>query len=64
MIEPTESEDIAECDRFCDALLGIRQEIQEIIDGKQDPKVNLLKLAPFTLTHLMQEDWPYNFTRE
>ena len=34
MIEPTESEDIAECDRFVDALLQIREEIQEIIDGK------------------------------
>lgn len=64
MIEPTESEDIAECDRFVDSLLQIRAEIQEIIDGKQDPKLNTLKLSPFTLQHLMQEDWPYSFTRE
>jgi glycine dehydrogenase len=53
MIEPTESEDRYECDRFVDALLQIREEIQEIIDGKQDSKLNTLKLSPFTLSHLM-----------
>ena len=64
MIEPTESEDIYECDRFVDSLLQIREEIQQIIDGKQDKELNTLKLAPFTLKHLMQTDWPYKFTRE
>jgi len=63
MIEPTESEDKPELDRFCDAMIAIRHEIQEIIDGKQDPVNNVLKLSPFTLSHLMQEDWPYNFSR-
>jgi glycine dehydrogenase len=64
MIEPTESEDIYELDRFVEALLSIRKEIQEIIDGEQDQKENLLKLAPFTLKHVTQNDWPYKFSRE
>jgi glycine dehydrogenase len=38
MIEPTESEDKHELDRFCDAMIAIRHEIQEIIDGKMDPE--------------------------
>jgi len=63
MIEPTESEDKHELDRFCDAMIAIRHEIQEIIDGKIDPEVNVLKLAPFTLSHLMQAEWPYEFSR-
>lgn len=63
MIEPTESEDIFELDRFINSMLSIRQEIQDVIDGKQDKDVNLLKLAPFTLEHVTQEAWPYKFTR-
>jgi glycine dehydrogenase len=46
MIEPTESEDKVELDRFCDALLKIRQEIKEIEEGKADAKDNVLKNAP------------------
>jgi len=49
MIEPTESEDMLEMDRYVWALLAIRQEIQDIQDGKVDKKENLLKLSPFTL---------------
>ena len=64
MVEPTESEDLMEMDRYVWALTQIRQEIQDIMDGKVDPKQNLLKLAPFTLNHLMQEDWPYSFSRK
>ena len=63
MIEPTESEDMREMDRYVWALLAIRQEIQDIQDGKVDKKENLLKLSPFTLSHLMQDDWPYSFSR-
>ena len=48
MIEPTESEDKAELDRFCDALLSIREEIKEIEEGKADKKDNPLKNAPHT----------------
>lgn len=44
MVEPTESEDKAELDRFCDALISIRQEIADIEDGRVDPKVNPLKV--------------------
>ena len=64
MIEPTESEDLVEIDRFCESMLKIREEIQEIIDGKQDREVNMLKLAPFTLEHATQDKWDYNFTRQ
>ena len=64
MIEPTESEDFYEMNRYIMALLEIRKEIQEIADGKQDQEANVLKLAPFTLPELMKTDWDYNFTRE
>lgn len=49
MIEPTESEDKPEIDRFILSLVRIREEIQDIIDGKVDKDQNVLKLAPFTL---------------
>jgi len=64
MIEPTESEDMPEIDRFIISMLQIRQEIQDVIDGKQDRDVNLLKLSPFTLQHATQDEWPYSFTRQ
>ena len=64
MIEPTESEDINEINRYVWALLEIRKEIQEIIDGKADKEVNLLTMAPFTLPELMSAEWPYEFSRE
>lgn len=64
MVEPTESEDMYEMNRYVMALLEVRREIQDIIDGKQDAEKNLLKLAPFTLPELMKEDWDYGFTRE
>ncbi|KAG0268699.1 hypothetical protein DFQ27_005939 [Actinomortierella ambigua] len=56
MIEPTESESKEELDRFCDAMIAIRGEIQEIQDGKQPQKDNLLNNAPHTLTTLMKGD--------
>ena len=52
MIEPTESEDLPQMDRFIDSMLLIRKEIQDIIDGKQPKDKNLLKLSPFTLQHV------------
>jgi len=64
MIEPTESEDKAELDRFCDALLSIRQEIREIEEGKTDKKDNLLKNAPHTQLVIVQEEWNKNYSRE
>ncbi len=64
MIEPTESEDKAELDRFCDALLGIRQEIREIEEGKVDRKDNVLKNAPHTQDVIISSEWNKSYTRE
>jgi len=62
MIEPTESESLAELDRFCEALISIRQEISDIEVGKADPENNLLKNAPHAQHLLTEEDWdrPYS----
>ena len=64
MIEPTESEDKAEMDRFCDALLSIRQEIKEIAEGRMDKKNNALKNAPHTQMMLVNSEWNKPYTRE
>ena len=64
MIEPTESEDKAEIDRFCDAMLRIREEIRDIEEGRADRNNNMLKNAPHTLKRLMKTDWDYPYTRE
>ena len=63
MIEPTESEDKAELDRFCDALIAIRNEIRAIEEGKADKKDNLLKNAPHTQLTVMAEEWPHAYSR-
>ena len=54
MIEPTESEDKAELDRFCDAMLSIREEIRAIEEGKCDKTDNALKNAPHTQTSYLR----------
>ena len=64
MIEPTESESQAELDRFCDALIAIRKEIQEIEDGKADKQNNLLKNAPHTAEAVTAEAWNRPYSRE
>jgi glycine dehydrogenase len=64
MIEPTESESKAELDRFCDALISIRQEIRDIETGKADKVDNALKNAPHPATVVMKTDWPHKYTRE
>jgi glycine dehydrogenase len=64
MIEPTESESKAELDRFCDALIAIRHEIQDVIDGKADPKDNVLKNAPHTAAEVTSDSWSHPYTRE
>jgi glycine dehydrogenase len=61
MIEPTESEDLAELDRFCDAMISIRKEI-EAANG--DDTNNILKNAPHTLAMLTTDTWVYPYTRE
>jgi glycine dehydrogenase len=64
MIEPTESEDKAELDRFCDALLSIREEIRAIEEGKADKKDNPLKNAPHTQHVVISSQWNHAYTRE
>lgn len=64
MIEPTESESKAELDRFCDAMIAIHAEIQEIESGKVDSKNNLLKQAPHTADVLLKTEWDRPYTRE
>jgi glycine dehydrogenase len=64
MIEPTESEAQDELDRFCDAMIAIRGEIQAVIDGKADPKDNVLKHAPHTAAAVSADDWPHGYSRE
>lgn len=64
MIEPTESEDKAELDRFCDALLSIREEIRAIEEGKADKKDNALKNAPHTQHVVISSQWSHGYTRE
>jgi glycine cleavage system P protein (glycine dehydrogenase) len=63
MIEPTESESQEELDRFCDAMIAIRQEIQAVIDGTADPRDNVLKNAPHTATAIAADDWPHPYSR-
>lgn len=64
MIEPTESESKAELDRFCDALIRIRAEIQDIIEGRMPRSGNLLKNAPHTVEAVTATDWPHPYSRE
>jgi glycine dehydrogenase len=64
MIEPTESESKAELDRFCDAMIAIRQEIREIETEMQPRGDNLLKNAPHTAEALLATDWSHPYPRE
>jgi len=63
MIEPTESESKDELDRFCDAMISIREEIQEVIDGKADRQNNVLKNAPHTAAAVSADEWPHPYSR-
>jgi glycine dehydrogenase len=63
MIEPTESEARDELDRFCDAMLAIRAEIQAVIDGTADAKDNVLKHAPHTAAVVMADEWTRPYSR-
>ncbi|MGE0041640.1 MAG: aminomethyl-transferring glycine dehydrogenase [Vicinamibacterales bacterium] len=64
MVEPTESEPKAELDRFCDALIAIRAEIEAVVTGAADPKDNVLKNAPHTAASVAADEWPHPYTRE
>lgn len=64
MIEPTESEDKAELDRFCDAMLQIREEIRAVENGTADKKDNVLKNAPHTQFVITADEWSHAYTRQ
>jgi glycine dehydrogenase len=63
MIEPTESESKAELDRFCDAMISIREEIRAIEEGKSDRSDNPLVNAPHTAAELAEENWTHPYSR-
>lgn len=63
MIEPTESESLEELDRFCDALISIRDEIRAVENGKADGEDNVLKNAPHTAAAVTADEWPYPYPR-
>ena len=64
MIEPTESESLTEIDRFCDAMISIREEIRDIEIGKLSKTDNPLKNAPHTIADLIAPDWKHGYSRE
>ncbi len=63
MIEPTESENRRELDRFCDAMISIRNEIREVQEGRADPVNNLLTNAPHTHRLLLEDSWSKPYTK-
>ncbi len=64
MIEPTESESKTELDRFCDALISIKQEILDVESGKSDKIDNVLKNAPHTAKEIASDNWSHTYSRE
>ncbi len=64
MIEPTESESLAELDRFCDAMITIREEIRAVQEGRLDAEDNPLRNAPHTLLDVTAEQWEHGYSRE
>ncbi len=64
MIEPTESESLSELDRFCDALIQIREEIRNIETGLADPVDNVLKQAPHPMREVVSSHWTHPYSRE
>jgi glycine dehydrogenase len=64
MVEPTESEAKDELDRFCDAMIAIRAEIQAVIDGAADRRDNALKNAPHTAAAVAADEWTHAYSRE
>jgi len=64
MVEPTESEDKAELDRFCDAMIQIRSEIEAVATGKADAHDNVLKHSPHTAAAVASSTWKHSYSRE
>lgn len=63
-IEPTESEGLAEIDRFCDAMITIKQEADDIVSGKQPRENNIFKNAPHPVSVLAMDEWDRPYTRQ
>jgi glycine dehydrogenase len=64
MVEPTESEPLEELDRFCEAMIAIRAEIQDVIDGRANATDNVLKNAPHTAEDVSADTWTHAYSRE
>src|SRR4029450_11387099 len=64
MVEPTESESKSELDRFCEAMIAIRGEIQAVIDGRSDAVDNVLTQAPHTAAAVSADEWKHPYSRE
>lgn len=64
MVEPTESESLHELDRFCDAMVRIREEIRRVEQGRWPKEDNPLKNAPHTAEWLLKAEWPHAYTRD
>jgi glycine dehydrogenase len=64
MVEPTESESRTEIDRFCDAMIAIRREIDDVTSGRADARDNVLKNAPHTAASVTASLWAHSYTRE
>ena len=64
MVEPTESEPLEELDRFCDAMLAIREEIDDVASGRADPVDNVLKNAPHTAAEVAGDTWTHPYSRQ
>lgn len=64
MVEPTESEDLAELNRYCDALIQIRKEIQDVQDGVYPVDNNVLKNAPHPMEVISSDEWKFPYSRE
>ena len=64
MIEPTESESKEELDRFCDALISIRKEIDQVINNEVDRENNVLKNSPHTMVLALEDKWDFPYSRE
>ena len=64
MVEPTESENKAELDRFCEAMISIKHEMDEIAAGKADAADNVIKNAPHTAKSAITDNWNHSYSRE
>ncbi|MBK9213083.1 MAG: aminomethyl-transferring glycine dehydrogenase [Saprospiraceae bacterium] len=64
MVEPTESESLDELDRFCDAMISIKKEIEDIEQGKYPKENNVLTNAPHTQYLITEDEWPFPYSRQ